>query len=271
MLYLYLLAMSGKFVREYLLSMSIFLIACSACFHAENDALKKLPFNYNLPNVHVFSIKATTASGTMLYADTLGLLCTNTTDQLNSVMTETSWLFLSTFGNGHYILNPNKYSNSWDGTLCSADTLFMHPPRDEQYRILQICPYPFLQFPLYIGKKWDWELNVGSQWCPSKILSWSVDELFTSKYEVIDTPDMQLPFGKATCYHIHATNHSKLGTSSTEFYYSFKYGFVKMDYHPLDSTEIIFDLLTTTNDPKLFKSVIQNYQEGEEFINLMKK
>ncbi len=263
--------MKRKFIREYSLFVLVLLIACSACFHAENEVTKILPFNYNTPNVHVFSVKATTANHCLLYADTLGFVCTNGADPLNNGFTKTSWVFLSTSGKDHYVLNPNKYSNSWDGTLCSPDSLFMHPLRNGQYRILEISSYPFLLFPLYVGKKWDWQINVGGQWSPNKSLAWSGDELFTSKYEVTDTPSVRMPFGNVSCYHIHAANSSKFGISSAEFYYSFKYGFVKMDYHPLDSTEIAFDLLTITNDPALFKSIIPNYQEGQEFMDLMKK
>ena len=184
-----------KFISEYIVLVCLLLAGCDGGSR-ENSAVlvSRTPFNYNTPNIHVFSVKATTAAHSLLYSDTLGFMCTNRADHINSGFTQTSWLFLSTIGNDRYVLNPDKYSNTTDGTLCCKDTLFMHPPRNDQYRILEICPYPFLCFPLYIGKKWNWDLDVGSMWCPSKGLSWSGVETFSMKLPIRHVCDF--PRGK---------------------------------------------------------------------------
>ena len=261
-----------KTTRVYLFAM-VFFAGCSMGSHGKSEKPdEQLPFDYNMPAVHVFAVKTTTKNGNTLFSDTLGLMCTNKAEREKATLKSSSWLFLCRSADGKYTLNSQKVNNRSDGTLSSRDTLLIHPPRVDQYTILQICPYPFLQFPLYIGRKWDWDLNVGSRWSPGKLLSWSGDELFSSRYEVTDSNAIIIPsLGKIPCFHIHAINTSKFGTSSADLYYSYTYGIVKLSYLPLDSTKVEFNLLTTTRGQELFKAMFSDYHEESEFMDLFKK
>ena len=249
------------------------LTGCSETSHNSNEFIAQqdtIPFNYNIPNIYVFSIKASDSTDKCLYNDTLGLMCTNKIDNKETGQTRSSWLYLSKTTNGNYISNPAKINNSFAGTLSSKETIFIHPPRVEQYTILEICPYPILQFPLFIGKKWNWSLKVGDQWNPGGSVKWSGDKDFRSQYEVVDTSLIERQTSKISCYHIHAINTSELGTSSADFYYNYKQGIIKLLYRPLDKTKIEFNLLSTTNDTALFQYILPHYQEHQEYLNFIK-
>jgi len=197
----------------------------------------------------------------LLYTDTLGLMCTNKTWSSDSIQKRISWLYLTKSGNGTYKLNSAKDNyRSKTGMLSSNAELFLHPPRIQQYTILEICPFPYLYFPLSIGKKWNWDLKVGDQYCPNNTIKWTGDELFKSAYQVADTVTIDLPAGKIFCYQIHAVNTSKFGTSTADFYYSYHYGIVRLSYLPFDQTKIEINFLTQFNDPELFNVIFPRYK-----------
>ncbi len=251
----------------------IAMIGCSINTGNKNGVKNReedTPFNYIAPNIYIYSIKATSVNDAPMYSDTLGLMCTNKICNRKLGQTFSWWLFLSKSSNETYILNPTRVNNVSSGTLSNNDKLLIHPPREGKYIILQICPYPYLEFPLYVGKKWDWDLTVGSQWSPSSSIKWNDNELFSSKYEATDTLLIKTPMGRISCYHIHATNTSKFGISSADFYYSYKYGIIKLFYLPLDKTKIEFNLLSITNDPALFKAIMPNYQANQDYLNFIK-
>ncbi len=243
----------------------ISLTNCGAQIHDINETLSTKtagPFDYYVPNIYVFSVKAENALHQHLYADTLGLMCTQYPFKIaygNSGQNSISWVYFSK-KNGSYVLNDAKVNNSYTGVKSDAEELFLHPPREMQYTILEICPFPYLHFPLFIGKKWDWDLEVGDQYCPSDTIRWKGNEIFSSHYEVTDSTLINLPMGKLYCYHIHATNTSKLGTSSSDFYYSYKYGMVKLCYKPLDKTNVELNLLTSFYDKNLFDKIFWTHK-----------
>jgi len=232
---------------------------------------ERVPFDYNKRNIYVFSVKAFNASNTLFYADTLGLMCTNKVCQYDSTQKMICWLYLTATENDTYTFNPAKNNNNGSGIISSKEELFLHPQRIDQYTILEICPYPYLRFPLFIGKKWDWDLNVGSQYCPGGAIIWKGNELFKSAYEVADTLRLESGFGKISCYQIHATNNSRFGKSSADFYYSYKYGIVRLLYSPLDHTKIEFNFLTQFNDPKLFITRFPRYQNDDGSLDYFLK
>lgn len=263
----------GSAVLIIFLFVIIELLGCSIKAGNKNTAVEQndtLPFNYNIPNIYVYSIRASDSFDKPLYADTLGFMCTNVIDNKETGQTASSWLYLSKAANGSYISNPAKINNSCSGTLSSKETIFIHPPRVEQYTILEICPYPILQFPLFIGKKWDWSLTVGDQWNPGGSVKWAGNKDFVTRYEVADTTPVEIPTGKISCYHIRAINISELGTSSADFYYNRKQGIVKLFYRPLDKTKIEFNILATTNDPTLFRYILPHYQAHQEYLNFIR-
>jgi len=251
----------------------LLITSCSETNRSDNGIAAQrdtIPFNYNIPNIYVFSVKASDSTDKGVYSDTLGLMCTNKIENKETGQTTSSWLYLSKAANGSYVTNPAKINNSFSGTLSSKETIFIHPPRVEQYTILEICPYPILQFPLFIGKKWDWDLTVGDQWNPGGSVKWGGNKDFRSQYEVVDTTHIEIPIGKISCYHVHAINTSELGTSSADFYYNNQQGIIKLSYQPLDKTKIEFNLLSTTDDTALFQYILPHYQAHQEYLNFIK-
>jgi hypothetical protein len=77
--------------------------------------------------------------------------------------------------------------------------------------------------------------------------------------------------GKILCYRIHAINTSKFGVSSADFYYSYKYGIVKLIYLPLDKTKIEFEQVCTFNSREIFNTMLPNNKDENDTQNLFMK
>jgi hypothetical protein len=228
-----------------------FLSGCTPPQKEKENTLN--PYNYNKRNIYVFAVKATDSSGKLVYTDTLGLMCTNQLWEADSLQKWIAWLYLSKVGH-HFILNPNKVNGSSTGIRSTENELFLHPPRNGQYSILETCAFPYILFPLYIGKKWDWDLEVGSHYS-NKTIQWVGNETFHSHYAVSGTEGIRTPEGNFDCLHITATNTSRFGTSTADFYYSHENGLVKMQYAPLDKTTLVFELIQSIDDDALFKKM----------------
>lgn len=230
------------------------------------------PFNYNRRNVYFFSVKATRTDNTLLYADTLGLMCLNKLWNTDSFQKTISWLYVikAGYGAGGYVLNPAKVNNTSTGMESTNEELFLHPPREDQYTILEICPFPYLHFPLQLGKKCNWDLDVGGRrYSPSDSIMWTGDKHFKMVYEVTDATTIEVPAGKIPCYKIHAVSTSDLGKSLADFYYSYRLGRVKLHYEPQDHTIIELNFLSASDDLALFKNRYPYMEFGGEDLGYL--
>ncbi|MEI8278751.1 MAG: hypothetical protein WCG87_03245 [Bacteroidota bacterium] len=242
-------------MKDKMLFVVIAMLMLPSCNSGIKTQLSQTPYNYNKNYVHVFSMKIKDATNTLIFNDTLGLFCTDTRMPENHDQKCMNWTSVSIATNNKYKLNESRINRMRTGQECTTTELFIHPPRDiAEYQILEICPYPDIEFPLAVGKEWHFDLNVEGGWSPSDTIKWVNGIVFSSQYKVVDTITIALPMGKIPCYHIHATGTSSLGTSSTDIFYSFQYGIVKLYYLPLDHTSIEMNMITGTDDLDLLKS-----------------
>lgn len=172
------------------------------------------------------------------------------TDWLNSYCSNDSNCTQTVFSYDYLFKNGQPKDNlSWlDGTSGVIDNrknLWMHPPRDYSFKILQLNPFPFYYLDELV-KRWTWTLDVGGFWLDPRWIDHK--ETITIKYEYIKSVDENIttPLGKINCRVTNATGTADLGNKIMKTYlksfYSMEYGFVRLEYTNIDGTKIIIQL-----------------------------
>jgi hypothetical protein len=149
----------------------------------------------------------------------------------------------------HYIAKNGKlcpYSET-TGLVENKKNIWMHPPRTDLFRILELNPFPFIQTPYKKGNKWGWKLDIGSAWGDERWIKWKGLITNKYKYEIIDTnTTVKTDLGDLSCYLIKASAKSKLGKTELTSYFNFTYGFVRLEYINIDKSKIIIQLINST-------------------------
>jgi hypothetical protein len=130
------------------------------------------------------------------------------------------------------------------GVIENKKNIWMHPPRTDLFRILELNPFPFIQKPYKKGNKWKWDLEIGEGWGDARWMLWK--GLIVNKYEYKITNTAKIlhtELGDIPCYEIKSVAKSRIGTTSLTAYFNEKYGFVKLDYTNIDGSKIIFNLV----------------------------
>lgn len=147
------------------------------------------------------------------------------------------------------LLNGESKAISFTGIVDNPHNIWLHPNRDCLLRILELNPFPYIQFPIKRGKKWEWHLSIGSQWGDQQWKTWEGKIENHYQYKIIKTDqDVKTPMGVLPCAVIKSTAKSELGKTALTAYYNEKYGFVRMEYVNIDGSRIIIDLVGTQSN-----------------------
>jgi len=49
---------------------------------------------------------------------------------------------------------------SMSGTIENEGNVWIHPPRDNYFKIIELNPFPYIKAPYNIGAKWAWKLKI---------------------------------------------------------------------------------------------------------------
>lgn len=172
-------------------------------------------------------------------------------DKIKIIVTDDINRFLSIDSSYSQTVFEYSYMNSnnkiiWQestGVIDNNLNLWIHPPRYNMFKILQINPYPFV---IHDNKKrkWSWSLKVGENWSDSRWKRWEntikVESLYQKHRKKIKI-DSKL--GVLKCTLIEASAFSTLGNTSLKIYYHQNYGFVKLEYINIDGSTIILELI----------------------------
>ncbi|MGI4762692.1 MAG: hypothetical protein ACRYF0_18425 [Janthinobacterium lividum] len=142
-----------------------------------------------------------------------------------------------------YSYNATSAPSSFPGVLENDSTLWIHPPRDGQYSILELSPFPFIKLPARQGKRWRWELAVGSHWGNPAWATWRGDMLVTSIYHVAGRQLVATPLGELPCWVVQAEATCKKGTAALTSFYNPRYGFVRLTYRNLNNRRVTLSLV----------------------------
>ena len=136
--------------------------------------------------------------------------------------------------------------SSWSGIVENERNLWMHPMRSRLFRIVEINPFPYIQYPIKKGNTWKWSLSIGSQWGDERWETWTGGIVNKYKYKITDTDcEVVTPMGTLSCVKVEAVAKSRIGKTYLTAYYNDTYGFVKMDNTNIDGSRIVIDLVGT--------------------------
>lgn len=143
-----------------------------------------------------------------------------------------------------YLLNDGqKVLFEGTGLVENEYNVWIHPPRNNMFNILEINPFPFIQAPYVIGNKWQWTLNkVSNNWADIRWREWEGIIDVENNYTITDITLVETYLGKMECYIIHATGTSPVGNSSLIAYFNIDIGFVKLDYTNVDSSKLVIEV-----------------------------
>ena len=132
---------------------------------------------------------------------------------------------------------------SMSGVIENEANIWMHPPRDQYFRILELNPFPYIKAPYDVGTKWNWKLQVGSQWGDERWKTWEGNIENSYQYQITAKKMISTPFGELKCLVVESTAKSRLGETSLTAYFHEKYGFVKLDYTNIDQSKTQLELV----------------------------
>jgi hypothetical protein len=123
--------------------------------------------------------------------------------------------------------------------------IFLHPPRSHGFVMTEFNPFPTVNFPLNIGNSWTSFISIPDVFLKkANIRSRSTDGLthFDLEYKITSDTTISTKIGMVLCKKIEAKGKAALGNTSATFYFSEKWGFVEIEYHNIDGSELSLKL-----------------------------
>lgn len=139
--------------------------------------------------------------------------------------------------------NGKQIFNETTGLIENELNIWMHPPREKLFRILEINPFPYIKAPYQVGNKWTWSLKIGSFWGDQRWITWNGTIENKYQYEIVNIKRINSFKGKIKCYEVSATATSEIGTTRLNAFFNNTYGFVKLIYLNIDSTKLVLELV----------------------------
>lgn len=140
----------------------------------------------------------------------------------------------------HY---PPNLDYSASGIIENEQNLWMHPPRDGLFRILELNPFPFIQAPYQVGNQWHWQLSIGSHWSDKRWKEWQDRITNRYHYRISGNKPMKTKLGTLACWEVTATAQSELGKTGLIAYFNQEHGFVELNYTNIDGSQLLLKLI----------------------------
>jgi hypothetical protein len=122
------------------------------------------------------------------------------------------------------------------GVIENEANIWVHPPREHYFNILELNPFPYIKAPYEIGTQWTWKLLIGSQWGDERWKTWDGNIENNYRYEITDNVKLQTNLGELDCLVIESKAESRLGETFLKAYFNDTYGFVKLNYTNIDGS-----------------------------------
>ena len=132
---------------------------------------------------------------------------------------------------------------SISGVIENEANIWMHPPRDQYFKILELNPFPYIKAPYEVGTKWNWRLQIGGQWGDERWKTWKGNIENIYQYEITAKKNIDTSLGNLECFVVESTAKSRLGETALTAYFHQKYGFVKLDYTNINQSKTLLELV----------------------------
>ena len=133
--------------------------------------------------------------------------------------------------------------SSHSGVIENEKNIWMHPPRDKYFRILELNPFPFVKAPYEVGNKWQWELEIGSFWGDERWKTWEGSITNNYQYEITGKRTIDTAFGELEVFEISSTAKSRIGKTKLKALFNLQYGFIELDYQDIDGSRTLLELV----------------------------
>ena len=137
----------------------------------------------------------------------------------------------------------NKETFEMTGLIENESNIWLHPPRDGLFGILQLSPYPTVKYPLTTGSRWQWQFDIGSGWGDERWATWDGVITNVTTYEITGNEMRETQWGQLEVFIVEAESVSEIGTSSLRAVYNDQYGFLIMDYTNIDGSKMNLELI----------------------------
>lgn len=134
------------------------------------------------------------------------------------------------------------FGRTQTGVIENAKNVWIHPLRHQNFKILEVNPFPFIKSPFKVGNKYSWSLKIGDNWADPNWKVWSGSIENQMNYEIVDKTKIKTKAGEFDVFIVYSEASSRIGTTSLRSYYNEKVGFVKLEYVNIDSTELTIEL-----------------------------
>jgi hypothetical protein len=134
------------------------------------------------------------------------------------------------------------YGSSMSGAIENEGNVWIHPPRDKYFEILELNPFPYIKTPYEIGTEWTWNLGIGDQWADERWKLWEGQIQNVYNYKITDKRSLKTDLGNIECYVIESMAKSRIGETALIAYFNPQYGFVKLDYTNIDGSKTNLEL-----------------------------
>ncbi|WP_432412854.1 hypothetical protein [Rasiella sp. SM2506] len=133
--------------------------------------------------------------------------------------------------------------NGASGVIENEANIWMHPPRNKYFRILELNPFPYIKAPYKVGNLWDWTLVIGDGWGDDRWKVWEGQIENQYNYKITDKRKIKTALGKIDCFVIESTAKSRIGETKLTSYFNSEYGFVKLNYINIDGSRTNLKLI----------------------------
>jgi hypothetical protein len=143
-----------------------------------------------------------------------------------------------------------QYSPVATGIYDNKKNIWMHPPRQYTFKMLQLSPFPFYQLDESV-KYWAWNVEVGGSYLDPRWVDTKENIKVRYDYERQKDKTIRTVFGRIKCKVTTAKGTSQSGDfimkTSLKSYYNPAYGFVKLEYKNIDDSKIVIQLVEIAN------------------------
>jgi len=123
------------------------------------------------------------------------------------------------------------------GAIENEKKYWIHPPRHNQFTITEIAPFPTVEFPCEINKRFKSFTYIGNGWGKWENLK------LTNNYEFFKKEFRNIGLLKYECWIIKSESESELGKSYLTTAYNENIGFVEFNYSFYNKTKIKIELI----------------------------
>ncbi|MCG8372584.1 MAG: hypothetical protein MI700_03585 [Balneolales bacterium] len=140
-----------------------------------------------------------------------------------------------------YTYEPQESYNA-TGAIENEANVWIHPPRQGLMKILELNPFPYVEYPLEILNDWSWSVQIGNSWADERWATWDSTLTNTATYQLLSRETKETRFGELVVYTINAEAVNEIGSSEAEFEFSEPYGFLEMRFINIDGSRLTLTL-----------------------------